>query len=206
MLLEQRPTLRPPLNTFLTVLCTSLSLNYSTLLMEKLTVTVCWLQFSVCVCVDQTACVFQESRTNISSLHKSKCKFCFVFFICELEIERRMLLGDTEQGLGVWVAASVYMCTCLSSLLKRVCSHTFYLLLFQEESRVQSILFSLSILNDCRLVPHSICILSCIFFPCVRLFYFFCTFLSSVCLFPAHLHYVYARECVDSKCWGLILC
>lgn len=30
MLLEQRPALRPPLNTLLTVLCTSLRLNYST--------------------------------------------------------------------------------------------------------------------------------------------------------------------------------
>lgn len=66
MLLEQSPALRPALNTLLTVLCTSLRLNYSTHSWWRDCVTVC-----VCVCFCMSGCC--EAHVHVRCVRECIC-------------------------------------------------------------------------------------------------------------------------------------
>lgn len=107
MLLELGPAPRPTLNTLLTVLCTSLRLNYSTLpLMERLTVCLC-MSWRCTVCVQfmhEWICL--ESKNNISFL----CMYVNATFPYLCARKWRMeAAGVTEWACDVWVVAQ-FMC------------------------------------------------------------------------------------------------
>lgn len=125
MLLELRPAPGPMLNTLLTVLCTSLRLNYSTLpLMERLTVCLC-MSWSSTVCVCEYVCVFMhgwislESKKNVSFLYMY-CMWMQLSLICVLESEGGSLESLNGPVMCGWLLS---FCAC-GKMCARAHTHT----------------------------------------------------------------------------------
>lgn len=160
MLLEQRPALRPVLNTLLTVLCTFLRLNYSTHSDGE--------TGSECMCVSLHVWVLpyvhaslhlsreQEREENISFL----CMYTSTTFLylCMRKREHRgeRLLGVIEWACDVWVAAQYFgvakcACTSVKSVEVKYVFSVFQLVFAPLHiiNNAQSILFLLPISPDC---------------------------------------------------------